>query len=296
MLNAIDNFLGYLQLEKHFSGLTIVSYQADLNQFAQFIGTHYQIADLQEVNAPIIRSYLAGLSTMGMKKSTINRRISSLRSFFRFALRKKLVSQNPMIKILGLTKERKLPIYLDQDATDKMEDYNGFQDGFVGIRDKLLLETFYQTGIRLSELCQIKNSDFNFQDLTIRVIGKGAKQRLVPLLNKYEQQFEEYSVLKYKEFGKLTHDYVFVTNKGLPVYPKFVYRRVNFHLGFITTLLKRSPHILRHTFATHMLNNGAELNAIKEIMGHSSLAATQVYTHNSIEKLKRVFKQAHPRA
>lgn len=296
MIEIITKYLSFLKLEKRYSPHTQVSYQNDLQQFAQYLELQYQVTDIQSVNSSMVRSWMAQNAFQNMKRTTLNRKLSSLKSFYRFALRHKFVDTNPLLKLSSLSKHRRLPVFLDQEAANNLLDYKGFEANFQGIRDKLIIELLYLTGIRLSELCNLKNSDFNFHESTLKVEGKGSKQRLVPLLREFQQQFEEYSVEKNREFGILSHDYVFVTNKGTPVYPRFVYRKVRRHMGRITTLVKRSPHVLRHTFATHLLNNGAELNAIKEILGHSSLAATQVYTHNSIDKLKSVFKLAHPRA
>ena len=296
MVEIIAQFLNFIQLEKRYSPHTLSSYHNDLHQFAQYLAVHYQVTDIHSVTSGMVRSWMAHNSMQGFKRTTLNRKLSALKSFYRYMLRCKIATANPLVKLTSVPRQRQLPVFLDREATEALFDYEGFDANFQGLRDKLMLELFYLTGIRLSELCNLKNSDFDFYENTLKVHGKGSRQRIVPLLREFRQQFDEYSVEKYKEFGKLAHDYVFVTHKGKPVYPRFVYRKVRRHLGKITTLLKHSPHVLRHTFATHMLNNGAELNAIKEILGHSSLAATQVYTHNSIEKLKSVFKLAHPRA
>jgi integrase/recombinase XerC len=293
---AIERFLQYLEREKRYSANTIVAYQVDLQQFSDYLSEQYSIESTELVDSHMIRSWLAGFMQQGQAKSTVNRKLSTLKTFFRFSKKSNFIGSNPMERLLGVKKDAMLPGFVPEDKMQLLLDRSAFESGFKGLRDFLVLEFFYTTGMRLSELCNLRLADIDTDQLIVKITGKRNKQRLVPLLEHVASIYKEYLEQKDKEFSALTHSQVFVTDKGAPVHPKFIYRLVNDYLGKITTLRKKSPHMLRHTFATHLLNQGADLNAIKEILGHANLSATQVYTHNSVEKIKKIYKLAHPKA
>jgi len=242
---------------------------------------------------------------LGLTPRSVNRKLTTLKSYFRFLLREGLVDENPMRKVTSPKNAKRLPVFLEKEHIRQLLDDIEFDKGFPGLRDRLIIEMFYATGMRLSELVMMKESDLDFNHCTVKVLGKRNKERLIPFSNKIRDLLQLYLEersgfiskisISEKEF-KEDSLYLFLTDSGRKIYPKMVYRIVNRYLSKVTTLKKRSPHILRHTFATHLLNNGAELNAVKELLGHANLSATQVYTHNTIEKLKKVYKQAHPKA
>ncbi len=286
-----EKFINYLSSEKRFSVHTITSYSNDINQFFLFLSEEYKItSELSEVNFQIVRSWIASLLEQGVTPRSVNRKISTLKTFFKFLIREGVIQESPMLKVVAPKSKKRLPLFVEEDQIESLLNGVEFDDGFIGERDKLIIELFYVTGIRLSELINIKISDLNFDNNIVKVLGKRNKERLIPLSARIvkELQFfiENYNI----------DNYLFTNLGGTKVYTKLVYRVVNKYIGKISSINKKSPHILRHTFATHMLNNGADINAIKELLGHANLSATQVYTHNTIEKLKSVYKQAHPRA
>ncbi|MBW6497303.1 MAG: tyrosine-type recombinase/integrase [Bacteroidales bacterium] len=291
-----DNFLHYLEREKRYSAHTILAYHNDLQQFTDYLSDQYGIDEISVATAPMIRSWLAGAMQQGLSRTSINRKLSTLKSYFRYAGRRDPDLKNPMEKVGSLKKNKVLPVFVEEEGMNQLLDRSVFEPGFAGQRDRLMLEMLYTTGMRLSELIGLQHHDFDTEKNTIKVTGKGAKQRIVPVIQEVSDHYDDYCLEKEKEFGLSVSGHIFVTNKGSKIYPKFVYRLVNAYLSKVTTRSRKSPHVLRHTFATHMLNHGADLNAIKEILGHASLSATQVYTHNSIEKIKNVYKQAHPKA
>lgn len=296
MAVSTDNFLHYLEREKRYSAHTILAYHNDLRQFAAYLSDQYEIDEISGATAPMIRSWLAGSMQQGMSRTSINRKLSTLKSFFRYAGRRDPALQNPMEKVGSVKNNKVLPVFIEEEGMNRLLDRSVFEPGFAGQRDRLMLELLYTTGMRLSELVGLQHHDFDTEKNTVKITGKGAKQRIVPVIQEVNDHYTDYCIEKEKEFGLSVSGAVFVTNKGGKIYPKFVYRLVNTYLSKVTTRSRKSPHVLRHTFATHMLNHGADLNAIKEILGHASLSATQVYTHNSIEKIKHVYKQAHPKA
>jgi len=231
----------------------------------------------------------------GIVPKTINRKISSLRSFYKYLLSRKEININPLTKIAGLKTPSILPKFVDEKDLHKLSDTTLFSSDFEGARDKLIIELFYNTGIRLSELVGIKDSDINTEVASLKVRGKGNKERIIPLHNSLLSEMQDYKIMREEKFGTNVNTF-FLTDKGKAIYQKLVYRKVKFYLSMVTTSDKKSPHVLRHSFATHLMNHGAELNAVKELLGHSSLAATQVYTHNTIQKLKDIHKQAHPKS
>jgi len=291
----IISFDNYLRFEKRFSTHTSDAYLQDLKQFQIYLNTQYNINKIDEVDFQIIRSWSVSLLENNISPRSVNRKISALKSFYRFLLKNGIVLKNPMLKIISPKTSKKLPVYVEQEKMNSLFEEIQFEDSFKGIRDKAILELFYATGIRLSELCNIKISDINIYNSQIKVLGKRNKERIIPLTNNLKNVFSGYIDAR-SQVSNIQDDSLFITEKGKKIYQKLAYRIVNYYLSMVTTISKKSPHVLRHTFATHMLNNGAELNAIKEILGHANLSATQVYTHNTVEKLKKVYKQAHPRA
>lgn len=291
-----DLFLKYLQFEKRFSENTIKSYENDLNQFSDFIEMEFKETELHLINEKIVRAWIVSLMEKDFSTLSINRKISTLKTFFKFLLREGHVKINPMDKVITPRNSKKLPAFVEEKQISNLLDDYSFGNDFKGIRNKTIVEMFYNTGMRLSELINLRSIDLDIKNGTLKVLGKRNKERILPLHPSFINSLNFYIESRDKEFIKLDHDYFFVTDKGNKLYEKFVYRIVNRYLNMVTTIEKKSPHILRHTFATHLLNRGADLNAIKELLGHANLAATQVYTHNTFEKLKTIYKQAHPRA
>jgi integrase/recombinase XerC len=289
-----QRFLAYLQYEKRYSPHTVTAYRTDLDQFFEYLHLQYNTDDIQSVTHLMIRSWLVEMMENGISARSITRKLTTLKSFYKFLLREGTMEINPMRKIVSPKMSKRLPVFVEKDKMEKLFDQVEFGDGYPGIRNKLILELFYATGMRLSELVNLKESDIDFHHDTIKVLGKRNKERLIPFGDKFESLINVYLEEKRKTFGD-TNDLI-LTDKGKRIYARMVYRIVTAYLNQVTTLEKKSPHVLRHTFATHLLNNGAELNAIKELLGHANLSATQVYTHNTIENLKRIYKQAHPKA
>jgi len=286
-----EKFIDYLSSEKRFSKHTITSYSVDIDQFLLFLSNKYQIKkEISDISFQIVRSWIASLLEKGILPRSVVRKISTLRTYFKFLIREEYIHENPMLKIVSPKSKKRLPLFIEEDKIESLLNEIDFDDGFIGERDKLIIELFYVTGVRLSELINIKISDINITNNIVKVLGKRNKERLIPLSVRTKDQLE-YFIEKYN-----IDNYLFTKKDNKRVYTKLVYRVVKKYIGKISSINKKSPHILRHTFATHMLNNGADINAIKELLGHSNLAATQVYTHNTIDKLKSVYKQAHPRA
>ena len=286
-----NKFIKYLTAEKRFSEHTITSYSTDLDQFSIFLSEEHQIFDeFSEISFQIVRSWIASLLEKGVSPRSVNRKISTLKTYFKFLIRENAITESPMLKVVAPKSKKRLPVFIEENQIENLLNQIKFNDGFVGERDKLIIELFYVTGIRLSELINIKISDVDFNNNLIKVLGKRNKERLIPL---------SISIVNELEFFINKHDlnkHLFTNLSGAKVYNKLVYRVVKKYISKISSVSKKSPHILRHTFATHMLNNGADINAIKELLGHANLSATQVYTHNTIGKLKSIYKQAHPRA
>ena len=286
-----NKFITYLSSEKRFSEHTIKSYTTDLKQFTSFLLSEFQIIDeIHEISFQIIRTWIASLLEKGINPRSVNRKISTLKTYFKFLIREGELIENPMMKVVAPKSKKRLPIFIEEDQIASLLNEVQFEKGFVGQRNKLIIELFYVTGIRLSELINIKISDVDFNNQSIKVLGKRNKERIIPLSSNVVNDLNLF--IKSNKQNK----YLFTNLEGNKLYNKLVYRLVNKYIGEISSVNKKSPHILRHTFATHMLNNGADINAIKELLGHANLSATQVYTHNTIEKLKTVYKQAHPRA
>lgn len=291
----ILQFVQYLQFEKRYSRHTIRAYQDDLTQFNSFYAEHYGGASLESVGPSIVRSWLALLKEQGLEARSLNRKISSLKSFFRYHLRQGSIRQSPMATVISPKMPRRLPVFIREPEMEALLDSLPHSGNWREWNARMLILLFYATGMRLSELIHLKESQFDIARQQIKVLGKGNKERVIPVSTNLIEQLQEYLTAKKREFENPPTN-LLITERGRPLYPKYAYRLVKERLGDIRTLEKKSPHVLRHSFATHLSNQGADLNAIKELLGHASLAATQVYTHTTIEKLRNLYKKAHPRA
>jgi integrase/recombinase XerC len=292
----MDLFFKYLQYEKRYSPHTLTSYHTDLGQFTQYLYEVYEISDPAEADHAIIRSWILSLVQRSLEPRSINRKIACLRTYYRFLLGQQRIQANPMLRIKAPKASKKLPGFVPEEPFNTFLDSFTFEDTFEGQRDRLILEFLYGTGMRLAELINIAPADVDLHARTVRVLGKGNKERIIPINDSLYTCLEHYLAYKKTIGSDNNSEKLLVTSKARPLYPKFVYRVVKKHISLVTTSEHNSPHVLRHSFATHLLNNGADLNAIKDLLGHASLAATQVYTHNSIEKLKSIFEKAHPKA
>lgn len=290
----LDDFIKYLQLEKRYSLHTVKAYQSDLLQLQKYLTNTYD-SKLEKASYIMLRSWIIELLNDGLNTRTTNRKITTLKSFFKFLLQRNKIKVDPSFKLKSSKFSKKIPVFVVESSMNQLLNEVQFDDNFSGSRDKLILEIFYSTGIRLSELINIQNKDFNLEKKQLKVLGKRNKERIIPL-NKELCNTAEIYISYRAAIKQVNSSYFILTDKGKKLYPSMVYRLVNQCLSVVTSLDKKSPHVLRHTFATHMLNNGADLNAIKELLGHASLSATQIYTHNTIDKLKQVYNKAHPRA
>ena len=294
--DEIKSVLSYLTFQKRYSKHTIIAYKSDLNSFFDFISEQYGLITLKEISSPIVRSWLASLKENKAVAKTINRKISSLKSFFRYQLKMGHILVSPMATTSAVKLSRRLPSFISEKEIDKLFTQSDFPSTLLGKMDFLILETFYQTGIRRSELINLKEEHIDKSDSNIKILGKGNKERKIPVGNQLLELIDEFIVEKRKELPDLPTTYLFVNKKGAQLDPKYIYNMVKRHLANVSTNERKSPHVLRHSFATHLTNHGAPLNDVKELLGHSSLASTQIYTHNSIEKLKEIYKQAHPKS
>ena len=290
----LNLFLDYLLFQKRYSKHTIIAYKKDLEDFFVFIANEYDCADVKCVTSAIVRTWLAKLKEKNITSKSINRKISALKSFFKFLMKEGVIDATPMCTIISPKINKRLPIYVEQKDMQTLFEYVEFPDNYNGQTERLIMQLFYSTGFRVSELINLKISQVDFSNNYIKVLGKGNKERIIPIHKNLLNQLKDYTAKRTVEAN--SNNLIFISEKGKPLYAKQVYNIVKKYLTLVTTVQKKSPHILRHSFATHLTNNGADLNAVKELLGHSSLAATQVYTHNSIEKLKEVFRKAHPKA
>ncbi len=293
---AIHQFLDYLKFEKRYSPHSIIAYQNDLEQFAQFIAHQFDVQQITEVNASMVRTWMAHLKDEGMLARSINRKLSALKSWYKFLRRQQVVASSPLTTITGPKAGKKLPSFANEKDIDKLWTEVVYAEGWLGLTEKMILMLLYQTGMRRSELLNLKESQVDDGQRVLRILGKGNKERLIPVSPELLKEIAAYRQQKRIQLEQPDPTYVLVNAKGKKLDSKTVYNTVVKYLGEVSSLAVRSPHVLRHTFATHLANAGADLNAIKELLGHSSLAATQIYTHNTIEKLKDVHKQAHPKA
>ena len=292
----VASFLKYLEYEKRCSKHTLTSYASDLQQFQEFLEHHQDPCDITNAGHGHIRAWLVSLLEKGLSSRSVNRKIATLRSFYKHALRHHQISQDPTTQVKVLKTSKPLPVFAKEGEMLELLDKVVYPHGFKGLRDQLVMEFLYASGIRLSELIDLKETDIKKREQLVKVLGKRDKERIVPLPKPMLPLIEEYQSAKREHFPHNYSPYLVVNNSGEQSYPMMIYRIVNKVLKSMTNLEKQSPHVLRHTFATHLLNKGADLNAVKELLGHASLAATQVYTHNSIDRLKKVFDQSHPKA
>ncbi|HBF88427.1 MAG TPA: integrase [Bacteroidales bacterium] len=290
-----DSFLNYLQYIKRYSDHTVKSYQIDLTQFISFCQEN-NVMDEAKADYKLVRLWIVSLMESENSARSVNRKISTLRTYYKYLLKEKIVERSPLQKIIPPKSLKSLPSFIEEKSMNALLDNVSFTDDFEGVRNKLIIEMFYCTGARRFELINLLVKNINFQNSTIKVLGKRNKERIIPFNTELKNLIELYN-LKRNELEVIENsEFLFLTKSGKKIYPELIYRVVKSYLSLVTTSEKKSPHVLRHTFATHMLNRGAELNAIKELLGHSNLAATEVYTHNTFEKLKQIYKQAHPRA
>lgn len=290
-----ESFLDYLRYERNYSDRTINEYGRDIAQFRNFLIKEGDEFAPGEVEPEMIRAWVISLMDGGCASSSVNRKLSSLRSFYKYLLRRGEVTKDPLRKIVGPKKTKSLPVFVKESDMNKLLDEEDFGEGFVGCRDKLIIETFYATGVRLSELIGLNDSDVDFSASQLKVTGKRNKQRIIPFGDELKKAMLVYVGIRSEEVPRKSAAF-FVKEDGERLAKGQVYNIVKRNLSKVVTLKKRSPHVLRHTFATTMLNNEAELGAVKELLGHSSLATTEIYTHTTFEELKKVYKQAHPRA
>jgi integrase/recombinase XerC len=291
---SITAFISYIALEKKYAPLTVKAYRADLERFASFCRQNFDLDSIDKVSYSEIRSWIVDLVSQKNSNSSINRKISTLQSYYKFLLKTKTITKNPLLKHKPLKKEKKLQVpFSEREISQVIESFKGLDD-FISLRDKLIIELFYATGMRRSELINLKIKDVDIANRLVKVLGKRNKERFIPLLEFVIKSLEAYLV-KRREIVTNSSN-LFITEKGKIIYDSLVYRVINNYFSRVSSKVKKSPHIIRHSFATHLLNEGADLNAIKELLGHASLASTQVYTNSSLGKLKEVYNQAHPRS
>lgn len=292
----VERFLSYLRFEKRYSDHTVTAYGRDLEDFREYLAVQYETDDFTEAESPMVKSWMVFLLEKGIAPRSINRKVVSLRTFYRWCMKEDLLKVSPVDSIVAMKTPKRLPQYVDEGSMTELLDRVMHGDDYEGIRDRVIIDLLYQTGMRLSELTGLKRGEVSRSMQQIRVLGKRNKERIIPLGRQMTQRLQAFAAIRDAAFGADPSISLFLTTRGKPIYPKFVYRLVQRSLAEVTNLSKKSPHVIRHSFATAMLNGGADINAVKELLGHSSLASTQVYTHNTAEKLKKVYQQAHPRA
>ncbi len=293
-MNYQESFVNYLRYEKRNSSHTVTAYKKDLDQFVSFYTEMVGEFDVKRVNAKFVRSWIVSLMEQEYTPRSVSRKISTVKAFYRFLMKNEIVESNPATNVALPKIRKKLPNFVEENNLHHLLDDGYFTDDFRGIRDKLIITLLYGTGIRLAELLNLKDRDFDTKGYLIKVLGKRQKERIIPYPRSINQLLQQYLEIRNREIGN-SQEALLVTEKGKPVYEKLIYRVVNKYLELVTSLEKKSPHVLRHSYATHLLNKGADLNAVKELLGHSNLSATQVYTHTTFEKLHSIYKQAHPR-
>lgn len=290
----IQEFLNYLRFERRYSIHTLEAYQLDLEQFFQFLVSQFDAPGITIISASMVRSWLAEMKSDQISSRSINRKISSLKSFFKYLLKTEVLKATPMTAVVSPKTQKRLPVYVEKKQMEDLFLYMPFSDDWKGKTERLILLLFYSTGMRLSELMNLKPGQIDFANAQVKVLGKGNKERIIPASAELMEQLKNY--LAERPAASVAGSPLFVNEAGKPLHSRTVYGWVNARLKQVTTIDKKSPHVLRHSFATHLMNNGADINAVKSLLGHSSLAATQVYTHNTIEQLKKVYQKAHPKA
>lgn len=290
-----ESFINYLKYEKRYSQLTAIAYKKDLDQFEEFFVQTIGDFNVEGINDKIVRKWVIELMDKGISPRTVNKKISALKSFYKYLLRLEVVKENKLVNVIVPRVRKKLPVFVEEKNLNHLLDDGFFGKDFEALRDKLIVSLLYGTGIRLTELMHLKDADIYQNEHLLKVLGKRNKERIIPYPRSLNQEIEQYKTERTKLFGNSVAC-LLLTAKGKPVYEKLIYRVVFKNLALVTTIDKKSPHVLRHTFATHLLNRGADLNAVKEMLGHSNLSATQIYTHTSLDKIQKVYRQAHPRS
>ena len=292
----IEKFLDYLQLEKNYSSNTLSAYKRDLIQYNKFIIENNGNLEIENADYKIIRSWIVSLVSSNISNRSINRKVSSLKSFYKFLIKTDTIKSSPLKAHSPLKQSKKIQVPFSQEEINSLLDSDFFTNDYKGVLQKSIIAFFYFTGVRRIELINIKESDISLESSTIKVMGKRSKERIIPILPKLKKSLEDYREIKSKFKGKTSPEYLFISKNGKQLSEKFVYRTVNEYFKLVSPKIKKAPHVLRHSFATHLINEGADINSVKELLGHSSLSATQVYSHTSMERIKEVFKNSHPRA
>tara|TARA_S200000501_G_scaffold3849_1_gene3353 strand:- start:111 stop:998 length:888 start_codon:yes stop_codon:yes gene_type:complete len=292
----IEKFLDYLQFEKNYSSNTLNAYKRDLTQYNKFVVDYNDKLKIEEVNYKIIRSWIVKMVNNNISNRSINRKVSSLKSFYNFLIKTETINSSPLIAHTPLKQSKKIQVPFSQDEINSLLDSDFFTNDYRGILQKTIISFFYFTGVRRIELITLKESDVNIESSTVKIMGKRSKERIIPILPKLKKAIIFYNEIKFKFHNQTSSDYFFISKNGKQLSEKFVYRTVNEYFNLVSPKLKKAPHVLRHSFATHLINEGADINSVKELLGHSSLSATQVYSHTSMERIKEVFKNSHPRA
>jgi len=292
----IEKFIEYLKIEKNYSVNTLSAYKKDLMEFQVFINENYDKCVIENVDYKIIRSWIVLLVNKNLSNRSINRKVSSLKSFYKFLVKTDTINSSPLIAHSPLKQSKKIQVPFSKDEIGALLDSDFFKSDYKGVLQKTIISFFYFTGVRRIELINLKTSDINMDSYTIRIMGKRNKERIIPMLPKLKELINEYLKIKSQEFNNEIFDYLFISKSGIQLSEKYVYRTVNEYFKLVSPKVKKAPHVLRHSFATHLINEGADINSVKELLGHSSLSATQVYSHTSMERIKEVFKSSHPRA
>ena len=292
----IEKFIEYLKIEKNYSVNTLSAYKKDLIEFQVFINENFDKCVIENVDYKIIRSWIVLLVNKNLSNRSINRKVSSLKSFYKFLVKTETINSSPLIAHSPLKQSKKIQVPFSKDEIGALLDSDFFKSDYKGVLQKTIISFFYFTGVRRIELINLKTSDINMNSFTIRITGKRNKERIIPMLPKLKESISEYLKIKSQEFNNVISDYLFISKSGIQLSEKYVYRTVNEYFKLVSPKVKKAPHVLRHSFATHLINEGADINSVKELLGHSSLSATQVYSHTSMERIKEVFKNSHPRA
>ena len=292
----IEKFLDYLQLEKNYSSNTLSAYKRDLIQYNKFIIENNGNLEIENADYKIIRSWIVSMVNSNISNRSINRKVSSLKSFYKFLIKTDTIKSSPLKAHSPLKQSKKIQVPFSQEEINSLLDSDFFTNDYKGVLQKSIIAFFYFTGVRRIELINIKESDISLESSTIKVMGKRSKERIIPILPKLKKSLEDYREIKSKFKGTTSPEYLFISKNGKQLSEKFVYRTVNEYFKLVSPKIKKAPHVLRHSFATHLINEGADINSVKELLGHSSLSATQVYSHTSMERIKEVFKNSHPRA